>query len=118
MSIKNIPADGNCLSGAFADQISVHPEQHVEFRQQAINYLEQHEATYKCFIEDDEPFPDYIARLMQDGAWGGQVELAALSNCYKVNVLVHQDDTSWEMQNFPSHFPCVMVTYEDGEHYN
>ena len=45
---------------------------------------------FKMFVEDDEPWDDYVERLRTDGEWGGNMELVAAANRYKVHVAVHQ----------------------------
>jgi hypothetical protein len=37
-------------------------------------------------VEQDQAFKDYLKRMSQPDAWGGELELKALSQKYKVNV--------------------------------
>ena len=75
---------------------------------------------YKFFIEDDESIEDYINWIRQDTKWAGQLEMNALSQIYKFNVIVHQvDNPSMAQEFFPwGSVPCLHVSYHLGEHYN
>lgn len=44
---------------------------------------------YTPFIEDDETIDQYCDDMIKDGIWGGQLEMNALANCIKFNVIVH-----------------------------
>jgi hypothetical protein len=45
--------------------------QHLDFRRRVTSYIEDHEETYKLFIEDDEPFNKYISRMKKEGKGKG-----------------------------------------------
>ncbi|KAF4753759.1 hypothetical protein FOZ63_025193, partial [Perkinsus olseni] len=69
----------------------------------------------------------YSQRMQNDKVWGGNIELQALSQHYRVNVVVlqlsqHAYEASElqmiEMKNFDDSAPCVLLSYHDGLHYN
>jgi hypothetical protein len=45
---------------------------------------------FEFFVEDDEPWDDYLARLASDKEWGGNLELKALSDVLRVTFVIHQ----------------------------
>jgi len=55
-----------------------------------MNYIEGNEDHFAPFMEDDEPFGDYIGRMRTCREWGGHQELYAASQCLRVNIFVHQ----------------------------
>ena len=56
------------------------------------DYIEENKELYKFFIEDDESIEDYIAWIRNDARWGGQLEMNALAQIHRFNVVVHQVD--------------------------
>mmetsp|Transcript_16329 Transcript_16329/g.16053 ORF Transcript_16329/g.16053 Transcript_16329/m.16053 type:complete len:175 (-) Transcript_16329:547-1071(-) len=72
------------------------------------------------FIEDDQTFDDYIDTISEDGEWGGNLELQALSMKYQFNAIVHQLDAPvFALANFdPKAVRTIHLTYHLGEHYN
>lgn len=53
---------------------------------------------------------------MNQGNWGGHLDIQIISILYKVNVLVHQvNDRTWSLVNFEaSEKPCVQLSYHNG----
>jgi OTU domain-containing protein 3 len=70
-----VRGDGNCLFRAFSDQIEGSENNYSFYRQSAIDYMKGNEDHFKFFIEDDEPFEDYIKDMIKDGTWGGNLEI-------------------------------------------
>ena len=76
---------------------------------------------YIPFIEDDETIDEYCDIMAKDAVWGGQLEMNALANAYKFNVIVHQVDNPSMAQVFHEpigNVPTVHLSYHLGEHYN
>ena len=85
-------SDGNCLFRSIADQVYNDANKHFELRELTISYMKQHEEYFKLFIEDDEPFDDYVRKMNIDGEWGGNQEIYAMSQALKMDIVVHQVD--------------------------
>lgn len=56
--------------------------------------------------------------MMKNGTWGGDLEINAISNCYKCNVVVYQDQRpDLELQNFPGVDRVMRIVYVGSCHY-
>lgn len=51
-----------------------------------MSYIEEHRDGFEPFMEDDEPFDTYVARMRNEKEWGGHQELFAASQLFKVSV--------------------------------
>lgn len=92
LRVKYVDADGNCMFRSLCDQITGIVDDHVSVRSQIIDYIVAHSEHFSLFIEDDEPFNDYVGRMRDVGEWGGHQELYAAAQCLEVNIVVHQVD--------------------------
>lgn len=91
---------------------------HEEYRMQAVGYIRSHKDDFLPFVEDDEPFDDYLARMSRPGTWGGNLELQALSLVLEVNINIFMMGAPvWEIVNFPRS-RSISLSYHEGEHYN
>ncbi len=45
---------------------------HVSLRQRVLDFIEQHEEDFAPFVEDDEPFAKYVARMRKVGVREGR----------------------------------------------
>lgn len=61
------------------------------FKIQIVNHLEDNKEVFAPYMEDDEPFDDYIGRMRGDAEWGGNQELVAASQLYKVRCCTRSD---------------------------
>ncbi|SOV77298.1 OTU-like cysteine protease, putative [Plasmodium sp. gorilla clade G3] len=117
--IKSIRTDGNCLFRAVSDQLYNHEENYKEIRKKVVEHLLQNEELYKNFIEYDESYKSYIERISLDGTWGGQLELQAVGEIYKVNILIYQENGCiLEIKNHSDDNKCIQLHYASSEHYN
>ena len=56
--------------------------------------------------------------MMKSGTWGGDLEINAISHCYKCNVVVYQDRRpDLELQNFPDVDRVLRMVYVGSCHY-
>ena len=89
-------------SRSCADQLFGDQNRHKEVRRNAVRYMITHKDDFVPFMDKDrEPFDmvgehcvadsKYIRRMMNNCTWGGDLEINAISNCYKCNVIVYQD---------------------------
>eukprot|EP01041_Mallomonas_annulata_P002827 gene2827-5555_t len=90
LRIEYIEGDGNCLFRSIADQLEGISQSHAVYRKKIVDYISDHDDHFRLFMEDDEPFPEYINRMRKDGEWGGHQELYAASQCLGIDVVVHQ----------------------------
>lgn len=120
LQVKEIKSDGNCLFRALSDQLRGTEDDHGEFRQRCVDYIEENKELYKFFIEDDENIDDYIEWIRADSKWGGQLEMNALAQIYRFNIVVHQVNNPGMAQEFYpwGSVPTLHISYHMGEHYN
>eukprot|EP00388_Colpodella_angusta_P010145 GDKJ01026545.1.p1 GENE.GDKJ01026545.1~~GDKJ01026545.1.p1 ORF type:complete len:435 (-),score=103.57 GDKJ01026545.1:60-1364(-) len=116
--VKRIQGDGNCLFRSFADQLTGEEDRHHEFRSSAVSHIRENASFFGMWLGED--LEDYLSEMQSSGTWGGQIEIHALSQMYRVNVLVHQDQPkTWLMENFDAKvYPCVQISYHGHSHYN
>ena len=85
-------ADGNCLFRALANQLCGQEELHGKYRKDTVEELKSNKDEYSLFIEDDRTIEEYLEDMAEDGAWGSQLEIRALSAVYRFNCIIHQVD--------------------------
>ena len=112
-------ADGNCFFRALSDQRWGGDSHHAALRRDVVEYMKKNREAFEPFIEDDEKWDTYVARMSEDGAWAGNVELQAASVVCFANLCVHQaGQPRWEITNYPNADRFFHVAYQDGDHYN
>ncbi|EFJ40092.1 hypothetical protein VOLCADRAFT_100184, partial [Volvox carteri f. nagariensis] len=90
LRIKEITGDGNCFFRALGDQLQGDERQHVQLRQRVVSYMLDHQDDFAPFVEDDERFDSYVARMKKDGVWAGYMEVVAASRCLAANLTIYQ----------------------------
>ena len=120
LRVNEVDADGNCLFRALSDQIEGSAKHHGKYRDEIVAFMRRDEERFKWFVEDDEDWDDYLARLGRDGEWGGNLELVAAANLRSVNVVVHQlEAPKFEiMADDNSATRTVHLSYHGEAHYN
>ncbi|GLI63326.1 hypothetical protein VaNZ11_006243 [Volvox africanus] len=120
LRIKEITGDGNCFFRALSDQLQGDERQHVQIRQRVVSYMVEHQEDFTPFVEDDESFDSYIARMKKDGVWAGYMEVVAASRCLQANLTIYQaGQPRWRVVNHPEDSaPMLHLSYHDGQHYN
>ena len=94
-----VPAagDGNCLFNAIALQLygDAEPDQPAQLRAAAMNWIRTHPDDFGEFIygETGESVPQYVARMSQNGVYGGDIEIRALSQRFKLPFVVYSYST-------------------------
>jgi hypothetical protein len=121
LKIHTVDADGSCLFSSFAIHIPGATGESV--REEAVRFMLEHPHDFAPFIDTEaypEGFVDYCARMRLRTTWGGQLEIQALSQVFKVNVYVFQTGgkSTIKMVNFDNGSKCVTLSYHEGEHYN
>ncbi|EER14835.1 hypothetical protein Pmar_PMAR009430 [Perkinsus marinus ATCC 50983] len=130
LRIREVHNDGNCMFRSFVDQLGYDadgPKDYKNARKAAVQYIRRNESTFEPFMEPGVTTAVYTQRMQNDKVWGGNIELQALAQHYRVNVVVlqlsqHAYEASElqmiEMKNFDDSAPCVVLSYHDGLHYN
>lgn len=90
--LKEVYGDGNCLFRAISDQLYGKDDQHIQLRKKAVEFIKNNQDDFVFYMEDDKKIEDYIISMSKDGAWGGQLEMKALAECLKFNVIIHVVD--------------------------
>jgi OTU domain-containing protein 6 len=116
LDIVEVPADGHCLFRAIAEQLNnelmttrrryvekycyAEEEQDEDYehifmdykilREKCADALALHETTLAPFCEYEDSFQNYVARIRSSAdAWGGHVELRALSQALNRTIIVY-----------------------------
>ncbi|KAG6517372.1 OVARIAN TUMOR DOMAIN-containing deubiquitinating enzyme 5-like [Zingiber officinale] len=106
LTINEIKPDGHCLYRAVENQLSLNlgstsPYSFQELRKMAANYMRNHASDFLPFflseskIEVDsdssllERFEKYCEEVESTAAWGGQLELGALTHCLKKHIVIY-----------------------------
>eukprot|EP00542_Grammatophora_oceanica_P018469 CAMPEP_0194033046 /NCGR_PEP_ID=MMETSP0009_2-20130614/5857_1 /TAXON_ID=210454 /ORGANISM="Grammatophora oceanica, Strain CCMP 410" /LENGTH=347 /DNA_ID=CAMNT_0038673655 /DNA_START=340 /DNA_END=1383 /DNA_ORIENTATION=+ len=128
-SITEMDADGNCLFRALADQLFYdYGNCHEEVRHDVCDFIELNETEFSLFLVLDEneedndgaDFSTYVARMRENGEWGGNVELVAAARLYRRNIVVysHYAIATIEHGAKKAAGPDLMVSFHDNDHYN
>ncbi|XP_011181782.2 deubiquitinase OTUD6B [Zeugodacus cucurbitae] len=135
LALHNIPSDGDCLYNAVRHQLSQHglaAYSVQELRKETANYIRAHKDSLICYMTNpktgdlltDAEFEKYCELLHTTPAWGGQIELKALSSILKVPIEVLQAEGPPTIQGADEFAgPNLIITYHRhmyslGEHYN
>ena len=117
--IREVGGDGNCLFRSVSEQIEGNENNYNEYREKCINYMKENKDDFAPFIEDDEPLDKYIEKMSQNGEWGGNLEIYALSKALEANFYIYiHEHPMYVVKNFEKPKKNVMLTYHDGKHYN
>ncbi|XP_078396849.1 deubiquitinase OTUD6B [Cetorhinus maximus] len=133
LQIKQIPSDGHCMYKAIEDQLK---KQNglltiAELRTRAAEYMRSHVDDFLPFLTNSntgdmytpEEFEKYCDEVANTTAWGGQLELRALSHVLQMPVEVIQADSTpiiigEEYGSKPIILVYMRHAYGLGEHYN
>ncbi|XP_068839563.1 deubiquitinase OTUD6B isoform X1 [Capricornis sumatraensis] len=133
LEIKQIPSDGHCMYRAIEDQLK---EQNgvltvAALRCQTADYMQSHVEDFLPFLTNPntgemytpEEFGKYCDDIVNTAAWGGQLELRALSHILRTPIEIIQADSPPIVvgEEYPED-PLILVymrhAYGLGEHYN
>ena len=120
LRIKYITGDGNCLFRSIGDQVEGDPTKHRFYRDRIVDYILDNRDFFCNFIEDDEDFDCYIARMRTDCEWGGHQELYATSQLLQSDIIVHQFQSPRFIIRAATQ-PCartIHLSYHGEMHYN
>lgn len=135
LALNMIASDGDCLYHAVRHQLQVHalPGHSVqELRQETANYVRAHKDSLICYMThpdtgdllNDEQFEAYCQDIAKTHAWGGHIELKALSSLLRVPIEVIQAEGASTLlgQDEFGGAPLIICyhrhIYQLGAHYN
>ncbi|XP_034481748.1 deubiquitinase OTUD6B [Drosophila innubila] len=135
LALHMIASDGDCLYHAVRHQLQLHalPGHSVqELRQETANYVRAHKDALICYMThpdtgdllNDEQFEDYCHDIAKTHAWGGHIELKALSSLLRVPIEVIQAEGASTLlgQDEFGGAPLIICyhrhIYQLGAHYN
>ena len=137
LQMKDVPSDGHCLYRAIEDQIKSLPDEgrevvaragqpltYATLRKLCAEHLLKHQDDFINFVEveDVDSYKAYCNEVENTAAWGGHVELQALSSALSLHIKVHSADAECVDLGL-EHKDTVNVCYLRhscalGEHYN
>lgn len=133
LAVHEVPSDGNCMYKAMEHQLGLLgvTKTMSELRQETADYMLSHAEEFLPFLTSKqsgdmmtaEEYEDYCSQVSSTTAWGGQVELKALSHACKVPITVIQAtgpsiEIGLEYDCKPVLLSYHRCMYEMGEHYN
>ena len=84
-----------------------------------LTYMKNNPDEFSPFIEDDETFDKYLERMGEDGEWGGNLEIYALSKTLNANFYIYiHKHPMYIVNNFEKPKKNILLTYHEGKHYN
>uniref|UniRef100_A0A1A9WGJ7 ubiquitinyl hydrolase 1 n=1 Tax=Glossina brevipalpis TaxID=37001 RepID=A0A1A9WGJ7_9MUSC len=134
LALYNIPSDGDCLYNAIRHQLMRHALSSPsvqQLRYETANYIYVNKDMLIPYMTNsetgdlitDSEFEKYCNDVRSTPAWGGQIELKALSSVLKVPIEIIQADGSPTIQGDEFAGDPLVITfhrhmYSLGEHYN
>lgn len=102
LTVNEIKPDGHCLYRAVEDQLArlsdgPSPYTYLDLRRLISSYMREHASDFIPFFlsETDmgdsvaERFENYCREVESTAAWGGQLELKALSHCLRRHIMIY-----------------------------
>ncbi|KMS98633.1 hypothetical protein BVRB_3g070310 [Beta vulgaris subsp. vulgaris] len=147
LTIYEVKPDGHCLYRAVEDQL-VHlsrgssPYNFQQLREMVASYMRDHAFDFLPFFtsenavegESDDSlsqrFESYCKEVESTAAWGGQLELGALTHCLKKHIMIFSGSfpdvemgKEYKIDDDASLSSCIKLSYHRhafglGEHYN
>lgn len=133
LQIREISSDGHCMYRAVEDQLTERgvPLSLKELRTQTAQYMRSHADDFLPFLTDPssgdmytaDQFEKYCSDVADTAAWGGQLELKALSQVLQLPIEVIQAESpsviiGEEYGKPPITLVYMRHAYGLGEHYN
>lgn len=135
LRIFSVPSDGDCLYNAVKHQLRIterFPTEVQKLRFLTADYIEANKDSLIFYMTNpetnecltDEEFHNYCELIRTTKAWGGQIEINALSNVLKVPIEVLQATGNPTIQGADEFAPPNLILtyhrhmYSLGEHYN
>lgn len=126
LALLDVPADGDCLFHALADQLKRVGTEKTdgEIRSEVVEYIREHPDEYAGFMGSDEGVKGvetYCEKMNKKGCWGGDIEINAAANVYKCSITVFSADANDIVIGSGGKKLTIAYLKHDlctGEHYN
>ncbi|XP_028011251.2 OTU domain-containing protein 3 isoform X2 [Eptesicus fuscus] len=120
LKLREVPGDGNCLFRALGDQLEGHSRNHLQHRQETVDYMIKQREDFEPFVEDDIPFEKHVASLAKPGTFAGNDAIVAFARNHQLNVVIHQLNAPlWQIRGTDkSSVRELHIAYRYGEHYD
>ncbi|KAM6974651.1 deubiquitinase OTUD6B [Tautogolabrus adspersus] len=136
LQIKEISSDGHCMYRAIEDQLAKRSKPEIalsvkELRSRTAEHMRSHADDFLPFLTKPntgdmyttEEFENYCSEVEHTAAWGGQLELQALTQVLHLPIEVIQANSSTikigeEFDSDPITLVYMRHAYGLGEHYN
>lgn len=146
LTINEIKPDGHCLYRAVEDQLArmsggSSPYNYLQLRKMVASYMRDHPSDFIPFLpwenttsdeqSQGERFENYCKEVESTAAWGGEVELRALTHCLRKHLMIYSGSfpdvemgKEYKSENVSgSANDGIMLSYHKhafglGEHYN
>lgn len=103
LTVNEIKPDGHCLYRAVEDQLAhisggSSPYNYQELRIMVASYMRNHPSDFIPFLpwekttdetSQGERFKNYCKEIESTAAWGGEVELRALTHCLRNHIMIY-----------------------------
>ncbi|RID64795.1 hypothetical protein BRARA_D00043 [Brassica rapa] len=140
LTVSEIKPDGHCLYRAVESQLAnlsgcASPYTYQKLREMAAAYMRDHKTDFIPFFlseteseseSAEERFEKYCREVESTAAWGGQLELGALTHCLRKHIMVFSGsfpDVEMGKEYKSGNGSSLMLSYHRhafglGEHYN
>ncbi|CAH2063024.1 unnamed protein product [Thlaspi arvense] len=142
LTVNEIKPDGHCLYRAVENQLAnrsggASPYTYQKLREMAAAYMREHQTDFIPFFlseteadsnggSAEERFEKYCGEVESTAAWGGQLELGALTHCLRKHIMVFSGsfpDVEMGKEYKSGNDSTLMLSYHRhafglGEHYN
>uniref|UniRef100_A0A1J3JUH3 OTU domain-containing protein 6B n=1 Tax=Noccaea caerulescens TaxID=107243 RepID=A0A1J3JUH3_NOCCA len=144
LTISEIKPDGHCLYRAVENQLAnlsggASPYTYEKLREMAAAYMREHKDNFIPFFlsetesesegddsNAEERFEKYCREVESTAAWGGQLELGALTHCLRKHIMVYSGsfpDVEMGKEYKSGNELSILLSYHRhafglGEHYN
>lgn len=136
LSLFDVPADGDCLFHALADQLkraggsAAAGKTDSEIRSDVVEYIREHPDEYAGFMDGDKKMKGadqktkvdaYCDRMSKKGCWGGDIEINAAANVYDCSItVISADGNDLTIGSGSKKLMIAYLKYDlsTGEHYN
>ncbi|KMS99877.1 hypothetical protein BVRB_1g017280 [Beta vulgaris subsp. vulgaris] len=147
LTINEVKPDGHCLYRAVVDQLAhlsggSSPYNFQQLREMVASYMRDHASEFLPFFTSEnavegesndslvERFNKYCIEVESTAAWGGQLELGALTHCLKKHIMIFSGSfpdvemgKEYKLDDDASLNSCIKLSYHKhafglGEHYN
>ena len=117
--VVEVKGDGNCLFRSVSEQIEGDENNYKQYRERCVDYIIQNKDDFVPFLDEDEPFDNYIEKISKDGEWGGNLELYALSMALEANFCIYiYNQPCYVIKNWESPKYNIFLSYHNGKHFN